>query len=228
MPCRSRASTSSPGTTRRPSPATSRSGRSAWSRCGSRASGTTSSTSSRCPGFPVSLIGLVALPWTGRAFALRPLVVLSVGDLPRHEPGLPGRHDVGHVPPRGGRRPRLLIVSALLALDALIARVGEIRGWTRPVAWLGPTLTIASGLLFSIGLVGYANQATDVARRYRAPRRPDGRDRPAARRHRRSGRHRLPDLAGRGASDPDPGPARRVPGRCRRPRAGVPGHALSS
>ena len=36
----------------------------------------------------------------------------------------------------------LLIVSALLALDAGIARLGARLGWTRPVAWLGALLGI--------------------------------------------------------------------------------------
>ncbi|HSS35245.1 MAG TPA: hypothetical protein VLR93_03140 [Patescibacteria group bacterium] len=118
------------------------------------------------PGFPVSLIGLVALPWTGRAFALRPLVVVSVVTFLVTSLIFPVATTWGTFLHAAGAVHVLLIVSALLALDALIARVGTIRGWTRPVAWLGPTLTIASGLLFSIGLVGYANQATDVARRY--------------------------------------------------------------
>src|SRR5262249_14783356 len=43
----------------------------------------------------------------------------------------------------------LLIVSALLALDELIAWVGGRRGWTRPVAWLAPTLTVAGAILSS-------------------------------------------------------------------------------
>src|SRR6185369_13574268 len=43
----------------------------------------------------------------------------------------------------------LLVISALLVLDALIVWVGRRRGWTRPVAWLGPAFAIAGCLLFS-------------------------------------------------------------------------------
>ncbi len=118
------------------------------------------------PGFPVALIGLIALPWTGRARSLRPLVVVSVVTFLVTSLLFPVATTWGTFLHAAGAMHVLLIVSALLALDGLIARVGVIRGWTRPVAWLGPTLTIASGLLFSVGLVGYANQATDVARRY--------------------------------------------------------------
>jgi hypothetical protein len=47
----------------------------------------------------------------------------------------------------------LLIVSAVLALDALIAWVGARRGWTRPVTWLGPLLGVTSSLLFTAALL---------------------------------------------------------------------------
>ncbi len=118
------------------------------------------------PGFPVSLIGLVALPWTGRARALRPLVVVSILTFLVTSLVFPVATTWGTFLHAAGAIHVLLIVSALLALDGLIARVGSIRGWTRPVAWLGPTLTIASGILFSAGLVTYVDQAAGVARRY--------------------------------------------------------------
>ncbi|GIW20571.1 MAG: hypothetical protein KatS3mg065_0867 [Chloroflexota bacterium] len=38
----------------------------------------------------------------------------------------------------------LLVVAALLGLDRLLAAVGRRRGWTRPVAWLGPTLDVSA------------------------------------------------------------------------------------
>ena len=47
----------------------------------------------------------------------------------------------------------LLLLSALLALDRLIAEVGRRRGWTRPVAWLGPALGLAAGALFTLVLL---------------------------------------------------------------------------
>ena len=118
------------------------------------------------PGFPVALIGLVALPWTGRARSLRPLVVVGIVTFLVTSLFFPVATTWGTFLHAAGAIHVLLIVSALMALDAFIARVGAWRGWTRPVAWLGPTLTIAAGLLFSVTLVGYANQAADVARRY--------------------------------------------------------------
>jgi hypothetical protein len=63
----------------------------------------------------------------------------------------------------------LLVVSALLALDAALAWVGVRRGWTRPVAWLGAVLGVAGSLLFSAAVLptfGSGSRAT--ADRYEA------------------------------------------------------------
>ena len=181
------------------------------------------------PGLPISLIGLLALPWQGRDAALRPVLVLSVDHVPRHQPGLPGRDDVGHVPPRRrARSTSCSIVVALLALDAGIARLGARLGWTRPVAWLGPPL----GDLRSVAVLRRAaavlrRRVARDGRAVRGARPADGRRRPAARRDRRAGHHRLPDLAGR-----EPARSRRSPCPTSRPRTSwtsprpLPGHAL--
>jgi hypothetical protein len=47
----------------------------------------------------------------------------------------------------------LLVISALLVLDAVIGWVGRRRGWTNPVAWLGPAFAIAGSLLLSVMLL---------------------------------------------------------------------------
>ena len=121
-------------------------------------------------------------------------------DVPRHQPGLPGRDDLGHVPPRGRRGPGAADRQRLLALDALIARVGVWRGWTRPVAWLGADADHRVG-----GSCSVSRSADISARRPRRPARyeawrADGRGRASARRDGRADHHRLPDLAGRGAA----------------------------
>jgi hypothetical protein len=59
----------------------------------------------------------------------------------------------------------LLVISALLALDATIAWVGVKRGWSRPVAWLGTTLAVVASILFSVALLpafGAASRATEL------------------------------------------------------------------
>jgi hypothetical protein len=63
----------------------------------------------------------------------------------------------------------LFVISALLALDAVIGWVGARRGWTRPVAWLGPTFAIAGCLLFSGVLLSDDGRASrETAARYDA------------------------------------------------------------
>ncbi len=47
----------------------------------------------------------------------------------------------------------LLVISALLVLDRAIAWVGRRRGWTNPVAWLGPAFAVAGSLLFTFALI---------------------------------------------------------------------------
>ena len=101
----------------------------------------------------------------------------------------------------------LLIVSALLALDAGIVRLGARLGWTRPVAWLGALLGIFGSVLFSVALLpsfGEGSRAT--AALYAELGAADGRRRPPARRDRRPGHHGLPDLARREPADPGASP----------------------
>jgi hypothetical protein len=61
----------------------------------------------------------------------------------------------------------LIVLSALLALDAGIARLGQRLGWTNPVAWLGPALGIFGCALFSaVLLTGFASGARDTANQF--------------------------------------------------------------
>jgi hypothetical protein len=63
----------------------------------------------------------------------------------------------------------LLVISALLVLDRAIAWVGARRGWTNPVAWLGPAFAIAGSLLFSAALLPADGRgARDTSERYAA------------------------------------------------------------
>lgn len=121
------------------------------------------------PGAPLSIIGLVALPWTVRGGALRPLLALSLLAFAVTGLVFPVATTWGTFLHAAGPVHVLLILSALLGLDRLIAAVGRRRGWTRPVAWLAPTLTASGALLFCLALLptfGSGSQAT--ADRYRA------------------------------------------------------------
>jgi hypothetical protein len=120
------------------------------------------------PSFPIGLIGLLRLPWTGRIRAVRPLLVVSLLTFWVTTLAFPVSTTWGTFLHAAGPVHVLLIVGCLLGLDALFARVSTWRGWTNQVAWLGATLTIASAVLFSLTLAGYGGESSDVARRYQA------------------------------------------------------------
>ena len=123
------------------------------------------------PGFPTSFVGLVALPWFVRLRSLAPLAVLAVTTFLVTSLVFPVSTTWGTYLHAAGPAHVLLIVAALLGLDALIERVGVMRGWTRPVAWLGSALTIAASLLFlaaPTGMPFVGGQSQGLATRYEA------------------------------------------------------------
>jgi hypothetical protein len=123
------------------------------------------------PSFPVGLVGLVSLvvvQRVGTARSLRPLVLLSVLTFTATTLLFPVATTWGTFLHASGPIQVLLIVGCLAGLDAFIVRVGVVRGWTKPVAWLGPTLTVATSVLFSFAILGYAQQSRDVQERYAA------------------------------------------------------------
>jgi hypothetical protein len=105
------------------------------------------------PGAPFSVIGLLTLPWQARGAALRPVLLISVMTFLVTSLVFPVATTWGTFLHAAGPAHVLLVISALLGLDAGIARLGAIRGWTRPVAWLGPTVGVAGSLLFSAALL---------------------------------------------------------------------------
>ncbi len=119
------------------------------------------------PGVPVSIMGLFALRWQGRGLAIRPLVLLSLLTFSVTTLVFPVSTTWGTFLHAAGPVHVLLVISALLALDAAIARFGAWRGWTRPVAWLGPALGIFASALFSLVLLPvYASESSTTARVY--------------------------------------------------------------
>lgn len=105
------------------------------------------------PGMPISIIGLLALPWHLRGPALRPTILVGATIFLVTSLAFPVATTWGTFLHAAGPVHILLVISALLALDAGIARLGVYRGWTRPVAWLGATLGVAGSLLFSAVLL---------------------------------------------------------------------------
>ena len=121
------------------------------------------------PGVPIAAIGLVALPWTARGTTLRLLLIFSVITFVVTTLLFPVSTTSGTFLHAAAAVQVLLVVSALLVLDALLAAIGRRRGWTRPVAWLGPALGIAAGALFTAALLPTFGREGDVIRdRYAA------------------------------------------------------------
>jgi hypothetical protein len=100
-------------------------------------------------GVPISAVGLIALRWTVRGPALRSLVAFSLTTFLVATLVFPVATTWGTFLHAAGAIHVLVLVSALLALDWLIQRVGEARSWTRPVAWLGATLAVGGSLLLT-------------------------------------------------------------------------------
>jgi hypothetical protein len=118
-------------------------------------------------GLPISIIGLIGLPWAIRGAVIRPVVIVSFSAFIVTSLVFPVSTTWGTFLHAAGPFHVLLVLSALLALDALIVRVGARLGWTRPVAWLGPLLGVFGSLLFSVALLptfGAASRGT--AERY--------------------------------------------------------------
>ncbi|HSO28825.1 MAG TPA: hypothetical protein VLS28_02910, partial [Candidatus Sulfomarinibacteraceae bacterium] len=120
-------------------------------------------------GIPVSAIGLVGLPWAVRGAAVGMLAWFSVLTFLAATLLFPVATTWGTFLHASGAVQVLLLLSALLVLDRLIVAVGRRRGWTRPVAWLGPALAIAAGALFTaILLPSFGRDGEGVRSRYAA------------------------------------------------------------
>jgi hypothetical protein len=104
-------------------------------------------------GIPVSVIGLVALPWQGRGLALRPLLWISLIMFFVTSLLFPAATQWGTFLHAAAPVHVLIVVCAVLALDAGIARLGRRMGWTNPIAWLGTAVGLGSSLLFSAALL---------------------------------------------------------------------------
>jgi hypothetical protein len=136
-------------------------------------------------GVPLSIVGLLGLvPIARRRTAgpdadapeaggqpdpLRPLLLFSVITFLVASLVFPVSTTWGTFLHAAGAIHVLLVISALLLLDAVILWVGVRRGWTKHVAWLGATFAIAGSLLFSaLVLPSDGRAAREIADRYAA------------------------------------------------------------
>ena len=119
-------------------------------------------------GFPISVIGLLALPWQARDRAVRPIVLVCLITFVLTTLLFPVATTWGTFLHAAAPFHVLLLVSGLAALDAGLARLGRRLGWTRQVAWLGPLLAITASVLFSVVfLPGFGTSAATTERQYR-------------------------------------------------------------
>lgn len=119
------------------------------------------------PALPAGPIGLAALPWQGRGRSIRPLLVLSVLTFTATTVLFPVATEWGTFLHAAGPVHVLLLVAAVFGIDAVIAAVGRRRGWTRPVAWLGPLLVAATAVpLLVISVASIAGVAVTAQDRY--------------------------------------------------------------
>ena len=118
-------------------------------------------------GLPLSVVGVLGLPWQARARAVRPLLWLSLAMFWFTSLVFPAATQWGTFLHASGPVHVLVVLSGLLVLDAVIEAAGRRRGWTRPVAWLGPTLGIFGAGLFSIVLLPtFGSGSVTTARQY--------------------------------------------------------------
>lgn len=104
-------------------------------------------------GMPISVLGVLAIPWQARAPALRPLLWISAVMFVVTSLLFPAATQWGTFLHAAGPVHALVVLVAMLALDATIARLAARMGWARPVAWLGTVLGVGGSLLFSIGVL---------------------------------------------------------------------------
>jgi hypothetical protein len=127
-------------------------------------------------GVPLSVVGLIGLPaawrggiWGAAVNPLRPLIIYSLLTFAVATLVFPVSTTWGTFLHAAGAIHVLLVIAALLVLDGLIGWVGRRRGWTRPVAWLGPAFAIAGCLLFSVVLLtSDGREARGTGARYEA------------------------------------------------------------
>jgi len=121
------------------------------------------------PAFPVSVVGLIALVLVWRRRSLRPLLVATALTYATTSLLFPVATVSGTFLHAAGATYVLLAFSCLVALDALVVRIGRIRHWTRPVAWIGPGIAIAAIVpLCLISVTTLSLEANDARIRYDA------------------------------------------------------------
>jgi hypothetical protein len=119
------------------------------------------------PGAPLAVVGLIALPLAARLRTLRPLLVLALVTFLATTLLFPIQTRWGTFLHASVPAVVLLLVAGLAGLDEGLAWVGRRRGWTRPVAWLGPLFAGLGAALFMVtGVIAYGGQSQGTGAAY--------------------------------------------------------------
>jgi hypothetical protein len=94
------------------------------------------------PAIPAGPIGLAALAWTGRAAALRPLLILGVLTFGATTLLFPVATQWGTFLHAAAPVQVLLLVSCMAALDGAFATLANRMRWERPVTWLATAVVV--------------------------------------------------------------------------------------
>jgi hypothetical protein len=119
------------------------------------------------PAAPVGLVGLIALvalwrtPGLQTASPLRALVVAGLLTFLFTSIAFPVATRWGTYQHAAGPSLVALIVLAMLGLDALVARIGRWRGWSRDNAWLAPLAMLVLVLPLAALFVGLTSAASE-------------------------------------------------------------------
>ncbi len=116
-------------------------------------------------GLPISVVGMLALPWQARDRVLRPVVLLAATTFLVTSLLFPVATTWGTFLHAAAPVHVLLVISALGVLDAGLARLGARLGWTRPVAWLGAVLAVGGSFLFAVALLPGAGRGALATQR---------------------------------------------------------------
>ncbi len=104
-------------------------------------------------GMPMSVVGLLALPWQARGLALRPLVAISAITFLVTSLVFPAATQWGTFLHAAGPVHALIVLSAVFATDAAINRLARRAGWTKQVSWVGVVGSAATSILFAAALL---------------------------------------------------------------------------
>jgi hypothetical protein len=116
-------------------------------------------------GIPVSVIGLLAMPWQSRDRAQRPVVLVALITFLVTSLVFPVATTWGTFLHAAAPFHVVLILSAIGALDVVLAWLGRRLGWTRPVAWLAALLAVFASALFSVALLPTFGRGADATER---------------------------------------------------------------